>query len=225
LPDKSEPSALRDGIDPAQKVGGMGERASLLVQIVSAVPPSRWNSHLGESAERLLEFAERSEWADPLILAWTRAANRMGDVAWIRALSVRFLASKRLKSWTPDDLPDLDQIPPATAEALLATGLQVGPPDESNPVWTLITRYRRPMGIALGKALLEVVAKRVVAPGNQMYVLAQYLRDLALRVPPEVADVEVAWPEPENMGYLRNAVEEFRATLEFRRELWKEIGS
>ena len=223
LPGDPDAAALRDGIDPALKVGGLGDKAALLAQIVSAVEPSRWATELGEPPARLLDLALKTEWADALVLSWTRAANRTGDAAWLESLTRNFLQSDRVKSWSPENIPDIDLLPASRIEALLGEALANGNPDESNPVWTLLPRYRGTFGPALCQAMINAVSKRVKGNASDAWSLGRYIHELALRVPPETAAAEMIWPEETLTGYLKNAVEEFRVTLEFRAELWKEL--
>jgi hypothetical protein len=225
LPEAPDAAAIRDGVDPAVKVGGLGDRASLLAQIVAAVPPAWWADELRENPTRLLELAQKTEWADALFLGWIRAANRSADSSWIEPLARQFLKSSKVKSWSPDNLPDLDLLTAESAEAILGDALRSGAPDASNPVWTLLPRYRRSFGAALSRSLIEAIVKRAAENATDAWSLGRYLHELALRVPPSLADVDAVWPEEAVQGYLRNALEEFRAILEFRRDLWKEIQS
>jgi hypothetical protein len=189
------------------------------------VPPARWPEALGESPARILELAQKTEWADALFLGWIRAANRSADAVWIEPLARQFLTSSKVKSWSPDNLPDLELLSAEQAEAVLGDALRSGAPDDSNPVWTLLPRYRRSFGEALSRSLIEAIVKRAAVNATDAWSLARYLHELALRVPPSLADVEAVWPEEAAQGYLKNALEEFRAILEFRRDLWKEIQS
>lgn len=223
LPDGPDTAAIRDGIDPAARLAGLGDRASLLAQTISAVAPHRWEEALDASPEQLLMLAQRTEWADALIVGWIRGANRTANASWLELLIRYFLASPKVKSWSPENLPDIDLLPESVAENVLADALRDGAADDSNPVWTLLPRYRRSCGLTLSRALLDAIRARVAARPQDAWSLGRYLHDLALKVPPTLADLDVLWPENEAAGYLKTAVEEFRSILEFRRDLWKEL--
>jgi len=224
LPDETNAAAQRDGIDPALKLAGFGAKASLLVQTISAIAPRRWEEELDATPEQLLMLAERAEWTDALIVAWIRAANRNADARWLEPLIRYFLASSKVKSWSPDNLPDINLLPDAVAESILSDALHSGNADDSNPVWTILPRYRRTYGLTLSRALLDAILARVKGKPQDAWSLGRYLHDLALKVPPTMAELNITWPEDEAAGYLKNAIEEFRSILEFRRDLWKELG-
>jgi len=224
LPDETNATAQRDGIDPALKLAGFGAKASLLVQTISAIAPRRWEEELDATPEQLLMLAERAEWTDALIVAWIRAANRNADASWLEPLIRYFLASPKVKSWSPDNLPDINLLPDAVAESILSDALHSGNADDSNPVWTILPRYRRTYGLTLSRALLDAILARVKGKPQDAWSLGRYLHDLALKVPPTMAELNITWPEDEAAGYLKNAIEEFRSILEFRRDLWKELG-
>lgn len=75
----------RDGI--AQKpADGMGERAWWLTQMLSFVPPGRWQERFRLSPSDLIAAAAESSWASALLRGWSEAALLHGDAEWIGAL-------------------------------------------------------------------------------------------------------------------------------------------
>ena len=88
LPPDPDPVAVRDGLDPKafgqQKV--LGDKAVLLVLILSAVPLRHWTETFGKDPTALLKAAEKSEFARALATGWSWAAWRQRDATWAAAL-------------------------------------------------------------------------------------------------------------------------------------------
>jgi hypothetical protein len=88
LPAELDAAAARDGLDPKafgqQKV--LGEKAVLLVLIISAVPLGHWTETFQQSPSELLKATEKDEFARALATGWAWAARRQRDAAWAEAL-------------------------------------------------------------------------------------------------------------------------------------------
>lgn len=88
LPPEPDAAATRDGLDP--KTFGqqkkLGEKAVLLVLILSAVPPAYWSGTFGQSPASLVKAAEKHEFASVLVTGWAWAALRHRDAGWAEAL-------------------------------------------------------------------------------------------------------------------------------------------
>lgn len=88
LPDEPDAAGKRDGLDP--KAFGqqkkLGEKAVLLLLIISAVPLRHWTDTFRQAPDALLKAAEKNEFADAVITGWAWAAIRQHDAAWAEAL-------------------------------------------------------------------------------------------------------------------------------------------
>jgi hypothetical protein len=88
LPAEPDAGSLRDGLDP--KAFGpqkrLGERAVVLVLILSAVPLRHWTETFGQTPAAILKAAEKNEFAGALATGWAWAALRQRDAAWAEAL-------------------------------------------------------------------------------------------------------------------------------------------
>lgn len=88
LPGEPDASAIRDGLDPKalgpQKQ--LGEKAALLVLILSAMPLRHWTETLRQTPAALLKAAEKDEFASALATGWAWAALRQRDSGWAEAL-------------------------------------------------------------------------------------------------------------------------------------------
>lgn len=88
LPADPDAPATRDGLDPKafgqQKT--LGEKAVLLVLILSAVPLRHWTDTFKTTPAALLKAAEKNEFARALATGWAWASLRQRDVVWAGAL-------------------------------------------------------------------------------------------------------------------------------------------
>ena len=87
LPPEPDALATRDGLDP--KAFGLqkklGEKAVLLVLILSALPLRHWTDTFHAKPDAILKAAEKSEFARALATGWAWAALRQRDTAWAEA--------------------------------------------------------------------------------------------------------------------------------------------
>lgn len=93
LPEALDKATIRDGINvkpPAQQK--IGERAYWLMQMIALAPPSHWCERFASDVETLIAAALSTDYAVDLLLAFSNAAIRHRDIAWISALSVQLLA-------------------------------------------------------------------------------------------------------------------------------------
>lgn len=88
LPPEPDAVATRDGLDP--KAFGnqkkLGEKAVLLVLILSATPLKHWTDTFQQTPVALLKASEKSEFAAALATGWAWAALRQRDAEWAEAL-------------------------------------------------------------------------------------------------------------------------------------------
>ena len=93
LPASIDKATVRDGINakpPAQQK--IGERAYWLMQMIAMAPPSHWGEHFKSEIDTLIAAALSTDYAVDLLLAFSNAAIRHHDAAWITALSLQLLA-------------------------------------------------------------------------------------------------------------------------------------
>ncbi|MGY1455310.1 DUF5691 domain-containing protein [Streptomyces sp. SS8] len=85
-PYECDPGMRRDGVVPGAPPG-RGERSWWLVQVVEAAPLDTWPEHLGgRTPDRITALPVADGWEADLHGAWARAAVRLRDTAWARAL-------------------------------------------------------------------------------------------------------------------------------------------
>jgi hypothetical protein len=112
LPPESDAAAVRDGLDP--KAFGnqkkLGEKAVLLVLILSVVPLQHWTSKFQRTPSKIVKAAQRNEFAAALATGFAWAALRQRDADWAEALldaavqpHAEFLPAESLLSVLPED--------------------------------------------------------------------------------------------------------------------------
>lgn len=112
---------------------GMGNRAFWLEQVMSLVPPTYWESHLGRTAGELVSLAAGSDYAEALLGGWTNAACSLACEGWIGPLWDYWLSRREAMpesvdrtKWVRRSAALLEKMTPASAEPrvlkLLADG-------------------------------------------------------------------------------------------------------
>jgi hypothetical protein len=127
LPDALDPDWERDGLVATQQ-DGLGQRANLLVQILSAVPLQVWSEQV--SIEALLQAASHNEWRAEFLKGWELAAQKQQNVPWSLALITHALnqteSEVSLERWPTVGLlssPLWSLLPAADREQLLTQWL------------------------------------------------------------------------------------------------------
>jgi len=214
LPADPDAGGIRDGLDP--KAFGqqkeLGEKAVLLVLILSSVPLSNWTDTLRREPAALLKAAEKNEFARALETGWAWAALRQRNIAWAEALldsptapHVEFLPAEPLLAVLPEA---------ARAERLAVTpragGLKI-----SDAAWQSLAAQLYSFSGHLPAALArEVLAALRHESANG---IPRHLRGIAesflLRLPPALLpSAATGWPLEQE------GVAEFVELLNFRHD-------
>jgi hypothetical protein len=199
-----------------------GEKAWWLLQMVGAVPPSRWCTEAETGPAGVIEAAEE-EWRGMLAEAWATAAERFRDEDWAQAL----LESAACPPEKREALVPL--LPPAKREAL---GLKLlndsGEPLHSgHAALPVIRSCRHAWSDELSWAVLKSFARRIEggSPQARDWYLTAVLPQLALCVNPALEEkTREIWPAAEKMWQSSAShVQQFNTLLQFRREMLEEI--
>ncbi|MEE4377455.1 MAG: DUF5691 domain-containing protein [Candidatus Competibacteraceae bacterium] len=206
---------LRDGIDPklARSQRDLGERAWLLAQILSAVPPDSWCQQWDRSPYDIVQATRNNEWRQALLIGWARATLRHKDVAW----------AETLLSELPEDWAEvkglLNILSHTQREAYIfklleqssVTNGRVLSGLDSVPVWSE----------RLTRTVLMQLRDRIATAKATEWRLRAVLNCLAEHAFPDLADeVASVWPAPSPAWSLwEPAVHEGLALLFFRRDM------
>jgi hypothetical protein len=164
LPPEPDAAGLRDGLDLKAFADEkkFGERAGLLLQILSALPLSHWTEQSGSTPEKLIAAAAKDEFARAIISGWARAAMRFRDSAWAECL---FEGPLPMDKWIGVDSSFLNVLPAETRAKWLANRVQSeGFLEKKHAVWNEVP----PLLLALDSAWPEPLVKAVVAGLTRM---------------------------------------------------------
>jgi hypothetical protein len=197
LPGNTDAAGTRDGLDPKafgpQKT--LGEKAVLLVLILSAVPLRHWTETFQQTPEAIVKKAQKNEFAGALATGWAWAALRQRDAAWAEALLDA--AEAPHTEFLPDE-PLFALLPEAAraerlASMIRAGGLKGGDLPQWHAVVQQILNFPGVWPMALAREIL--VALRNGASGGVAWHLRESYESLLIRLPiallPEAVD---GWP-------------------------------
>ncbi|MGF1672567.1 MAG: DUF5691 domain-containing protein [Rivularia sp. (in: cyanobacteria)] len=86
LPKKCTLEMIQDGIDESKYIPSVGEKASLLSQMLACVPPIIWSDDWKKTPEELIKIVENHQWEKLFLSAWVLATIRSKNTAWAEAL-------------------------------------------------------------------------------------------------------------------------------------------
>ncbi len=219
LPEEPDLAAKRDGIGSVPLRKKMGEKANLLAQMLSLVPPALWSREFGRSPEKLVATALSCEWQEPVILGWQWAAQDAQDVAWAEALAPLWMTIQKKGLLDRDRVEGLVTLMRSEKlEALLQASVKprVGELDDKNPLIFLLEKYRRPWSVKMARTVVQSAQRQ---SGDLRYNLPQLLPTLVYWFPPELADEFASGWAAEPKGHWRDRIDTFLMTLNFRNEI------
>jgi hypothetical protein len=230
LPEATKELA-RDGVEN-RKVGTLGNRAWMLVQIVGAAPLTTWTELRDADPAKLLEFAVNSEWSEPLLLGWTMAAARQQDVAWSDAILRRAVVDGDVKTTAAleSHLADLIQALPSTAcESLLADALKsVRTALTESPAWAALLTCSHAWSEPLTRSVFTALGHHLMSLKNSWdpRLKREHAATIAAHAASATAEAATRdWPAQaqEWSGSVRKWADDLLGFLQLRREYLKEF--
>lgn len=224
LPEGLDAAAKRDGLGGAALRKDMGEKANLLAQILSMVPPIRWCREFNRPPEKLIAAAPGCEWKEPLLLGWLLAARKAGDVEWAEAL---------VKFWVANS-PDTNILDGECLEELMLQmrleKVESMATEMIKPVFqelqdrggllVVLTKYQRPWSKKLALAVIRSAQRQA---GGRGHYLPAALPGFARHVPVDLcAELSAGWPEGVQ-GYWGTQIQQFLQVLNFRSEIQRSL--
>ncbi len=225
LPDEPDQSAIRDGL-LNQKMYRLGQRASLLMQMIGAVPLQFWEDQA--PIETLIQAAGQHKWRAGLLKGWEIAAQRQGNPRWGRALMTHALKQETVAELEVNNL--LALLPFDEREALMEQWLTRLWPAENRSVWrTTVAAIAQSGDIpSLGFsrflfAGLKADFRATLSsskPEDYPYRLRAYIMHLAFYLDVEVCheadDLQAALNADDLDTYRRETVRQLLEILHFR---------
>jgi hypothetical protein len=230
LPSTCDRQMIRDGIDQSRYSSALGEKASLLLQMLCCVPPSFWCNNSGKTPQQLLEFVDGSEWEKMLLEAWATAALKSQDSLCAEVL-----------------LPDASKFYHTfmgNGEELIVGLLKVLGQDKANtlilqtllqnqgkllnvnhPAYTLLKHHQTPWSEKVSQLVLSSIRKYIEVY-NQQYEwgMRSLFQNFALYMEPSVVEAAGELSAVVEEGsFWQDFVNDFLATLLFRFEMIQEL--
>ncbi len=225
LPEGLDAAAKRDGLGGTALRKDMGEKANLLAQILSLVPPMRWSRELNRPPEKLIAAALGCEWKEALLLGWQLAARNAGSPEWAEAL-VDFWIVNRQDSRLLDGEYLNELILMVSSEKMERMVLGAIKPvfqelDDRSALFAILTHYHRPWSKKLALAVIRSAQRQA---GGKGYYLPAALPNFARYIPVELCtELSGGWPN-DMKGFWQTYVQQFSQGLNFRSEIQRSLA-
>ena len=232
IPEAPDAAAERDGvlkIDPKWKGGA---KAGYLGQVVSAVPPERWEVFFKKTPVDIVALFAGTDWPDTLLLALAASAVRLHDATWVDVLAVYWLHTERQSLWESDTVtwPLLKATSAATINRLAMQYLeqQKNLPGEHAAVYRLLQTSEQPWEDKLTMLIIRLLQEWLTKAARsdwQSFHNKEYLKLIALRCNPDLFDVlQKGWNNTVPLwGFWEKPLEEMLNMVLFRREMRQEL--
>ena len=233
LPNFSNESIVRDGIDLKQPPRLLGEKDWTLLQMVAATPLSLWYEINQESPTEWLQAAKRSECDRTLFDGWAVAAVRQKNPEWAEVLcSVHDQFNGYLMPQNQLIQGLISVLSPEQRDGFFLKLLQSNrtPFDSKHPAFSLLSHCRYPWSAELTRVVIEGV-KRYLTNTENPYdwslrsALIDFAYSMNLSLIPELsASLPTIVPEGSSLAsYWIEAIDEVLALLNFRQEMLGEF--
>jgi uncharacterized protein DUF5691 len=231
IPAEMDPEAERDGIQKIHPGWPGGRKAGYLGQVVSGVPPGRWEQFFDKKPTEVLAVFSGTDWADTLLRAVLQATVLHEDAAWVEALLDWYQRFPELPLWQRPEMAQLASIAPvAVLDGVALDMVKNAPLPETLPhILPFFMVAECPMSDEL--ALLLIGGFREWLANNTHPVwdpplFKEMLAIIGLRSAPGLYEaLEKDWDNRVPLwGFYEKHVEKMLNTLLFRREMRVELG-
>ena len=188
--------------------------------MLALIPTQFWLRHFNQSAQRLIDYAERSEWRDLLLDGWLSAATLHQEEEMAAALAEHFYGSNPAQL-----MRSLDALPSAYIEEKLKATLRQRNfiLNNQEPATLLLFNYRRPWSDDLSRLFVAALQRTLQQPfvyPSFAWVSGQ-LAQIAQQISPDVSnekgfDLRI---EREDWAHMARYLDEFVALVHFRHDL------
>ncbi len=225
LPDKPDKALLRDGVEN-KRSGSMGERAHVLCQIVAATPLTAWEA-CGAPPAEIIAVAAESEWREPLLHGWARAAARQNSTPWAEPVLRTRLESS--DDFDPEEAQQLVQALDPTGRERILAGVLREPRIALSRSMPLLECCDHSWSTAFSRAALSAMRNYFgtrEAYGAHALRTAFKQRITRYLSPSVAAEVETGWNRTDANWHKGDdeLVSALAATLAFRRSMQEELS-
>jgi hypothetical protein len=229
LPKNCTLEMTQDGIDESKYIPSLGEKASLLLQMLACIPPSTWSNDWRKTPIELITIIENSKWEKLFLEAWATATVKSKDIAWAEALlksSVRLY--QNLNHIDNSMINFIRILPCSQVETLILDALEKSsntPPfNSSSPAFPLLIHTPHTWNEEISRAIILRI-KSCIENNNQInnWQLSSALGRFSVKIAPSIyheAAENLIFEESENIHQtVTEAIEKFLAKLQFRYDM------
>lgn len=229
LPQACDQDMNRDLIE--LPMSNRGEKASLLVQMLSAIPTSSWCQAWGKKPLELVEAAIDNEWQYELLQGWAIATARHQNIDWAEALlaacplptvedgdNVKWHVFYAIFNW---DL--IEMLPPERQAVFVQKIVQFSRKDL---LWALLHKCQHTWSPELSRVVLDSMRHYLETVIADDWRFSLSLKDFARYITPSLVQEAATLSNVVTEGsFWVNAIDEFLAILQFRHEMLQALGS
>jgi len=225
LPSVCDRETIRDGIDQSRYSSALGEKASLLLQMLCCVPSSFWCHNWGKTPQQLLQVVDGSEWEKMLLEAWATAALKSQDSVFAEVLLPN--ASKFYHSYLGNGeelvVGLLKLLGQDKVDALILQN-QGKLLSVNHPAYTLLKHYQMPWSGKVSQLVLLSIGKYIEADKQCQWGMRSLFQSFALYMEPSVMEAagELLVVVQEG-SFWQDFVNDFLARLLLRFEMIQEL--
>ena len=239
-PEEIDAAWVRDGV-PAKVPTGQGKRAVWTEAVLAAVSPTLWCEQFGLQPAELMQAIAKDDFAEAVIVGWTRAAVVFAEpdtpcAAWLLPLAAHWLAATSTKkAMHADVLGHLQALLPrmsaAEAESLLLRVLREASAVQGADALVLLEALPRPWSTTFALEYLAAersILQRPVSPFS--YRWAETLKLAGYTIPREAfAAALEPWhlPDTDPNDYATQAIARatnaFTETIQARRRFYDDV--
>ncbi len=239
-PEEIDAAWVRDGI-PAKPPAGRGKRAVWMETVLAAVRPGFWCDRFGMTPSELIEAVAGDDFADAVLIGWTRAVTALADsdatcAAWFGPLATYWTSAvgKLEKAWREalEHLQALvSQMPAGEAEGLLPRLLQHGFPERVSSAMSLLESLPKPWSESFGFWCLSTMRSVLPKPvGANTYSWLNALNVAAVALPRDCFSAALEpWLLPDSnqahpaAGVVGREIDAFTETILMRQRFYGDV--
>jgi Family of unknown function (DUF5691) len=230
-PKESTREMMRDGVNEAKYNSDFVDKANLLLQMLSCVPPSFWSQTWGKTPLELVGIVDGSEWERLMITGWSQAAVQYQDVDWGEAV-VLAIAKGMGQKWNTFSCSELLGIlPQVRREQLISRCFTEKPePWSRNAGYTLLSECKYFWSEEFSRLVLEHLCNAVCSEeqGGNIGYASRWLEGLKKLYPyfmntSVYEEAVLRLSEYRESSYWGESVNIFLDILGFRFEMHKAI--
>ena len=228
LPQNCTLEMTQDGIDESKYIPSLGEKASLLLQMLSCVPPSIWSDDWEKTPDELIIIIKNSKWEKLFLEAWITATIRSKDTAWAEAvLKISSKLYKKLSNIDELIIKLLKLLPESQVQELILNVLQQYPNTpfySGSPAFPLLVHTSYIWNEEISQAVISSIRNHFESKNKvNSWQLDSALEQFYLKISPSIyheAASTLTFEESEGIHKsVIDAIDKFLAKLQFRYEM------